>query len=74
MVVETTSRKSYILFKGGAVHLKGVIEILSSHFKLGRLKSSEDIMTMAPASVAIPSPERDKYMLIGVGLSSYPLE
>ena len=53
------------------IHRKGVIEILSLVFKLGRLKLCEDNLTMAPTSVAIPTPERDFVYAHGVGLSSY---
>ncbi len=43
---------------------KGVIEILSSNSKLGGLISSEDNLTMTPASLAIPMPEMGRlYML-----------
>lgn len=41
---------------------KGVIEILSSNFELGRLKFHGDNLTMTPTSVAIPIPKRVLYM------------
>ena len=46
---------------------KGVIEILSSNFELGRLKFHGDNLTMTPTSVAIPMPERVQYMLYRCG-------
>lgn len=43
---------------------KGVIDIVSSKFKLGRLTHDEDRIEIAPALVAIPEP------LQGISISS----
>ena len=53
---------------------KGVIEILSSVFKLGGLFSHEDNLAIAPASWQCCSPMGKSICPIGVGLLSYPWE
>ena len=67
MAEETASWDSTFVDGGLSVRRKGVIEILSSNFKLGRLKLHEGNLSMAPTSVAIPIPEREKYMLYRCG-------
>ena len=68
---EAASQNQHLLMVDFCPPKKGVIEILYLVFKLGRLKLCEDNLTMAPTSVAIPTPERDFVYAHGVGLSSY---
>ena len=56
---ETASPDSTFVDGGLFVHRKGVIEILSSILELGGLNFHEDELTMAPTSVAMPTPERE---------------
>ena len=54
---EAASQSQHFVDGGVISTEEGVIEILSSNSKLGGLISSEDNLTMAPTSVAIPMPE-----------------
>lgn len=59
---------------GDKLRRKGVIEILSSVFKLGGSNFNGDRVAMAPASVAIAASDRMPHIAFGVGLSVLSIE
>lgn len=61
-----------IFWNDGGIRQKGVIDIVSSKFELGRLDNDEVRIEIAPSLVAIPVPFGDKYTLSVWGSPSYP--